>query len=71
MLPLDLMPHGLRKVVGPKVTTVGGRDLLRHMLHEFDNAVEHAAEEAKRTAKGGKDQAASPPVGEAANPSGP
>jgi hypothetical protein len=48
LLPLDLIPHGLKKAVGPKVVTVGGRDVLRHMLREFPAAVERAAEEAKR-----------------------
>src|ERR1700748_2142887 len=51
MMPLDLMPHGLRKAVASTVTTVGGRDLLKHMLADFENAVEHAAKEAKDAAK--------------------
>jgi hypothetical protein len=50
LLPLDLVPHGLKKAVGPKLATVGGRDLLRHMAKGFETAVEHAAEEARRTA---------------------
>jgi hypothetical protein len=29
LLPLDLVPHGLRKAVGPKLVTIGGRDLRR------------------------------------------
>ena len=56
LMPLDLMPHGLRKAVASKITTVGGRDLLKHMLADFENAVEHAAKEAKDTAKGEKRQ---------------
>ena len=55
---------GLRKAVGPKLVTVKGRDLLRHMAAEFENAVEHAAQEAKRPGRGdaarGQDQ---PPEG--------
>jgi len=47
LLPLDLMPHGLKKAVGPKLVTVHGRDLLRHMAREFETAVERAAEEAR------------------------
>jgi hypothetical protein len=50
LLPLDLVPHGLKKAVGPKLVTVGGRDLLKHMAREFETAVERAAEEARRAA---------------------
>ena len=52
LLTADLVPHGLRKAVGPKLVTVKGRDLLRHMAAEFENAVEHAAQEAKRAGRG-------------------
>ncbi|MGH3294199.1 MAG: hypothetical protein ACRDP7_20570, partial [Trebonia sp.] len=60
LLPLDLVPAGLRKAVGPKLVTVSGRDLLKHMMREFETAVEHAAQEAEH---GGKDRAADPPAG--------
>ena len=56
LMPLDPMPHGLRKAVASKITTVDGRDLLKHMLADFENAVEHAAKEAKDAAKGEKSQ---------------
>lgn len=49
LLPLDLVPQGLKKAIGPKMATVSGRDLLRHMAREFETAVERAAEEAKRS----------------------
>jgi hypothetical protein len=58
LLPLDLVPHGLRKAVGPKLVTVGGRDLLKHMVREFETAVEHASQEA--ASHRDKDQAADP-----------
>lgn len=57
LLPLDLVPHGLKKAIGPKIVTVSGRDLLKHMAREFETAVEHAAEEAKR----GKENQPEPP----------
>jgi hypothetical protein len=64
LLPLDLLPHGLRKAVGPKLVTIGGRDLLRHMARDFQNAVEHAAQEARSAAAGENAQPPdSPPLG--------
>jgi hypothetical protein len=54
LLSVDLVPHGLRKAVGSKLVTVSGRDLLKHMAAQFEDAVEHAAQEAKRAAEGGK-----------------
>jgi hypothetical protein len=50
LLPLDLVPHGLKKAVGPKLVTVRGRDLLKHLAREFETAVERAAAEAQRAA---------------------
>jgi hypothetical protein len=56
LMPLDLVPHGLRKAVGSKVTTVGVRDFLKHLAAEFEDAVDHAAQEAKeaKAASAGK-----------------
>jgi hypothetical protein len=54
LLSVDLVPHGLRKAVGPKITTVSGRDLLRHMLREFETSVEHAAREAQEAKQAGR-----------------
>jgi hypothetical protein len=61
LVPLDLVPHGLKKAVGPKLVSVHGRDLLRHMAREFETAVEHVAEEAqhaKEARPGGEGQPA-------------
>jgi hypothetical protein len=69
LLSVDLVPSGLRKAVGPKITTVSGRDLLRHMLREFETAVEHAAQEAQEARHAAAGQAATgqpPPAGEPA-----
>ena len=60
LLSVDLVPHGLRKAVGPRIVTVSGRDLLRHMAADFENAVEHAAQEAKQARAGTEEQ---PPAG--------
>jgi hypothetical protein len=65
LLSVDLVPHGLRKAIGPKVVTVSGRDLLKHMAAQFEDAVERAAQEAKRAAEGGKGQSA---AGQPADP---
>ena len=60
LLSVDLVPHGLRKAVGPRIVTISGRDLLRHMAADFENAVEHAAQEAKQARAGTEEQ---PPAG--------
>ena len=60
LLSVDLVPHGLRKAVGPRIVTVSGRDLLRHMAADFENAVEHAAQEAKQARASAEEQ---PPAG--------
>jgi hypothetical protein len=77
LLSVDLVPHGLRKAVGPKITTVSGRDLLRHMMREFETSVEHAAREAQEAARAGQTAAgtagaeqAEPPASAAAEPAG-
>jgi hypothetical protein len=71
LLSVDLVPHGLRQAVGSKITTVGGRDLLRHMLREFENSVEHAAQEAKDAARQGEHRpAGEPSASEPAEPAG-
>jgi hypothetical protein len=48
LLSVDLVPHGLRKAVGPKLNRISARDLLRHMAADFENAVERAAQEASQ-----------------------
>jgi hypothetical protein len=60
LLSVDLVPHGLRKAVGPRLVTISGRDLLRHMAADFENAVEHAAQEAKQARASAEEQ---PPAG--------
>jgi hypothetical protein len=69
LLSVDLVPQGLRKAIGPKMVTVGGRDLLRHMLRDFESAVEHATQEA-RGKQQDTQQAAEPSAADGANPAG-
>ena len=63
LLSVDLVPQGLRQAVGPKITTVSGRDLLRHMLREFEASVEQTAREADE-AKQARHAAAETAAGE-------
>lgn len=51
LLTVDLVPRGLREKVGPSLRTIGWRDLLRHMAEDFDQAVEHAGQEAEQHRK--------------------
>jgi hypothetical protein len=53
LMPLDLMPHGLRVKVGSKVTTVGFRDFLKHLAAQFEGAVDDAVQEAKEAKEAG------------------
>jgi hypothetical protein len=62
LLSVDLVPHGLRKAVGPKISTISGRDLLRHMAADFENAVERAAREAGQAANRKDEPATDPPA---------
>jgi hypothetical protein len=64
LLSVDLVPHGLRKAVVPKISTISGRDLLRHMAAEFENAVERAARGAGQAANRKDDPATDPPAQE-------
>jgi hypothetical protein len=57
MLPLDLLPHGLKKAVAPKLARTEGRGFVKVLLTELEGAFERAvekaeAEEATETAPG-------------------
>ena len=47
LLPLDLVPHGLKKAVVPKLVTEQGRGFVKVLLSELEGAVERAAEKAE------------------------
>jgi hypothetical protein len=45
MLPLDVIPKGLKATVGPKLSGKQGRGFVRLVLQELEGAVERAAEQ--------------------------
>lgn len=48
LLPFDLIPHGLKKALTPKVVSEEGRGFLKILMHEFEDVVERAAEKAEQ-----------------------
>jgi hypothetical protein len=46
LLPLDLVPHGLKKAVAPKLAGKHGRGFVKVLLSELEGALERAAEKA-------------------------
>jgi hypothetical protein len=46
LLPLDLMPHGLKKAVVPKLVTEQGRGFVKVLLSELEGAIDRAADKA-------------------------
>jgi hypothetical protein len=46
LLPLDLVPHGLKKAVAPKLAGKEGRGFVKVLLNELEGALERAAEKA-------------------------
>jgi hypothetical protein len=55
LLPLDLVPHGLKKALAPKIAGKEGRGFVKVLLSELESALERAVEkveDAKETAPG-------------------
>jgi hypothetical protein len=55
LLPLDLVPHGLKKAVAPKLAGKEGRGFVKVLLSELESALERAVEkveDAKEPAPG-------------------
>jgi hypothetical protein len=44
LMPLDLLPKGLRDAVGPKAAEKQGRGFLRQVLHELEGAIDRASD---------------------------
>jgi hypothetical protein len=44
LLPLDLVPHGLKKAVAPKLAGKEGRGFVKVLLSELEAAIDRAAE---------------------------
>jgi hypothetical protein len=47
LLPLDLVPHGLKKAVAPKLAGKEGRGFVKVLLSELEGALERAAQKAE------------------------
>jgi hypothetical protein len=67
LLPLDLIPHGLKKAVAPRLASPEGRGFVRLLLSELEESVNRAAEKAKAAAGEGAPPGA---AGEAADGAG-
>jgi hypothetical protein len=55
LLPLDLVPHGLKKALAPRIAGKEGRGFVKVLLSELESALERAVEkveDAKETAPG-------------------
>lgn len=64
LMPLDLLPKGLRDAVGPKAAEKQGRGFLRQVLHELEGAIDRASDEFDQQAQPGQ------PPPKAASPAG-
>jgi hypothetical protein len=47
LLPLDLLPHGLKKALAPKLAGKEGRGFVKVLLNELEGALERAVEKAE------------------------
>jgi len=50
LLPLDVVPEGLKKAVAPKLATQQGRGFVKLLFSEFEATVDRAAQQAKAAA---------------------
>ncbi len=63
LLPLDLVPHGLKKAVAPKLAGKEGRGFVKVLLNELEGALQRAVdklEDTKETAGGAPDESEPP-----------
>jgi hypothetical protein len=51
LLPLDLLPHGLKKAVAPKLAGKEGRGFVKVLLTELEGAFERAVEKTEAEAE--------------------
>lgn len=54
LLPLDVVPEGLKKAVAPKLATRQGRGFVKLLLSEFEATIDRAAQQAKAAAEQAK-----------------
>jgi hypothetical protein len=52
LMPLDLVPEGLKKAVTPKLATQEGRGFVKLLLSEFEGAIDRAAEKTIKQTRG-------------------
>jgi hypothetical protein len=62
LLPLDLVPAGLKKAVMPKVASEQGRGFLRSLLSELEGAIDRAADTVDQPATGQEQPAPEEPA---------
>jgi hypothetical protein len=62
LLPLDVIPDGLKKAVAPKLATRQGRGFVKLLFSEFETAIDRAAEQAKAAAEQAKADKADQPL---------
>jgi hypothetical protein len=60
LLPLDVIPEGLKKAVTPKLSTQRGRGFMKLVLSEFEGALNRAAEQTKAAEEAAQQQANPP-----------
>ena len=65
LLPLDLVPHGLKKAVAPRMASADGRGFVKLVLRELEGAVERAAEKVEGSRSAAEELAEGPAEGEA------
>jgi hypothetical protein len=58
LLPLDLVPHGLKKAVAPKLAGKEGRGFVKLLMSELEGALERAVEKVDESKKTAPDAAA-------------
>ena len=63
-LTVDLIPHGLKAAVGPKLADKGGRDFVKQVLAELEGAVERADTHAENKPGSAADPEAAPDPGQ-------
>jgi hypothetical protein len=61
LLPLDLIPHGLTKVLLPKATSERGRGFLRYFMRELEQAIDTAAARVEADEAAGKNASGDEP----------
>lgn len=61
LLPLDLVPHSLKKAVGPKLGSKEGRGFVKLLFSELEGAIDRAAEQAEAAAAAGAGADQAPP----------